>query len=80
MYRAWQAFVVRHFAGDVLYLGAGCVEKNNDALHAALAHLLAAATASLTPPTAPPRHPSCCRGAPLCSLRARASSSSSVGC
>ena len=31
--RAAEAFVVRHFAGDVCYLGEGWIEKNNDAVH-----------------------------------------------
>ena len=32
-YRETQAFVVRHFAGDVCYLSKGFTEKNNDTLH-----------------------------------------------
>ena len=32
-YRETQAFVVRHFAGDVCYLAKGFTEKNNDTLH-----------------------------------------------
>ena len=33
-YRGTEAFVVRHFAGDVCYTGAGFCEKNDDTLHA----------------------------------------------
>ena len=41
------AFVVRHFAGDVCYLGVGFLEKNDDSLHADLAKALRAATNAL---------------------------------
>ena len=38
-YRVEEAFAVRHFAGDVCYVGAGFCDKNNDTLHSDFVNL-----------------------------------------
>ena len=46
-YRADEAFAIRHFAGDVCYVGAGFCEKNNDTLHSDFVQLCSASSHSV---------------------------------
>ena len=48
-YHNSEAFVVRHFAGDVCYFGEGFCEKNNDTLHSDFADALAKSTNAVLP-------------------------------
>jgi len=46
-YRPNEAFVVRHFAGDVCYKGSGFLEKNNDTLHSDFTELMCSSSLPL---------------------------------
>ena len=48
-YRPDEAFAVRHFAGDVCYVGSGFCEKNNDTLHSDFVALCAGSTHKVLP-------------------------------
>ena len=48
-YRVEEAFAVRHFAGDVCYVGAGFCDKNNDTLHSDFVQLCLASAHGILP-------------------------------